>query len=74
MKLFGKALKVSGFAVPMVYSNHELHRRGLEDVFRLSREGKLSIPIGGRFPLAEAADAHRFMLSRKSTGKLLLMP
>jgi NADPH2:quinone reductase len=74
MKLFGKALKVSGFAVPMVYSNRELHRRSLDDVFRLAREGKLSIPIGGRFPLAQAAEAHRFMLSRKSTGKLLLVP
>jgi len=74
MRLFAKAIKVSGFAVPMVYGIHETHRRGVEDVFRLSREGKLRIPIGRKFPLAEAAEAHRYMLSRQSTGKLLLIP
>jgi NADPH2:quinone reductase len=74
MKLFPKALKVSGWAVPMVYSHHEVHRRGLEDVFRLSREGKLKIPVGRKFPLADAVEAHRFLQSRQSVGKLLLIP
>jgi NADPH2:quinone reductase len=72
--LFAKSLKVSGFAVPMVYSMREIHQRGVDDVFRLSREGKLKIPVGRRFSLAEAAEAHRHMLSRQSTGKLLLIP
>jgi NADPH:quinone reductase len=74
MRLFGKALRVSGFVVPMVYGMREIHRRGLEAVFRLAREGKLTIPIGGKFPLAEAAAALRFLASRRSTGKLLLFP
>ena len=74
LQLFAKSLKVSGFAVPMVYSMHEIHQRGVEDVFRLSHEGKLKIPIGRKFPLSEAAEAHRYMLSRQSTGKLLLIP
>ena len=73
-RLFAKAQKVSGFAVPMVYAMHEIHRRGLDAVFKLSREGKLTIPIGKTFPLAEAADALRFLMSRRSTGKLLLIP
>jgi NADPH:quinone reductase len=73
-QLFTKAATVSGFAVPMVYSIREIHQRGLDDVFRLSREGKLKIPVGGKFALSEAAEAHRYMLSRRSTGKLLLMP
>ena len=29
---------------------------------------------GGTFPLAQAVEAHRFVLSRKSTGKILLIP
>jgi NADPH:quinone reductase len=74
MNLFGKALKISGFAVPMVYAMHEIHRRGLDDVFRLAREDKLKVPIGRRFRLAEAADAHRYLESRQSVGKLLLLP
>jgi NADPH2:quinone reductase len=74
LKLFAKSIKVSGFAVPMVYSIREIHQRGVDDVFRLSREGKLKIPVGRKFPLSEAVEAHRYMLSRQSTGKLLLMP
>jgi NADPH:quinone reductase len=74
MSLFGKALKISGFAVPMVYGMHEIHRRGLDDVFRLAREGKLKVPIGRRFALAEAAEAVRYLQSRQSVGKVLLLP
>ncbi|MBV8773158.1 MAG: quinone oxidoreductase [Deltaproteobacteria bacterium] len=74
MRLFGNSLKVSGFAVPMVYSMSDVHQRGVDDVFRLSREGKLKIPVGKKFPLSEAPEAHRYMLSRQSTGKLLLIP
>jgi NADPH:quinone reductase len=74
MRLFGKSLKVSGFAVPMVYSMREIHQRAVNDVFRLSRQGKLKIPIGKKFPLSEATEAHKYMLSRQSTGKLLLIP
>jgi NADPH2:quinone reductase len=72
--LFPKSQKVSGFVVPMVYGMKDIHRRGLDAVFQLSREGKLTIPIGKKFPLAEAADAVRFLQSRRSTGKLLLIP
>ena len=36
--------------------------------------GELKIRIGGRFPLADAAEAHRLMETRQSTGKLLLEP
>jgi NADPH2:quinone reductase len=73
-RLFAKSLKVSGFVVPMVYGMKEIHRRGLDAVFKLARDGQLTIPIGKTFPLAEAADAVRFLQSRRSTGKLLLVP
>ncbi len=36
--------------------------------------GRLRVHVGGRFPLARAADAHRQLESRASIGKLLLMP
>jgi NADPH2:quinone reductase len=74
MSLFAKSLKVSGFVVPMVYGMHEIHRRGLDDVFRLAREGKLTVPIGKRFALADAVEALRYLESRRSVGKLLLIP
>jgi NADPH:quinone reductase len=72
--LFGKALRLSGFAVPMVYAMHEIHRRGVDDVYRLAREGKLTVPIGRKFALADAAEAMRYLQSRRSVGKLLLLP
>jgi NADPH:quinone reductase len=72
--LFGKALRLSGFAVPMVYAMHEIHRRGVDDVYRLAREGKLTVPIGRKFALADAAEALRYLQSRRSVGKLLLLP
>jgi len=74
LSLFGKAIKVSGFAVPMVYAMTEIHRRCVEEVFRLAREDKLKIPVGARFPLNEVAAAMRLLESRRSTGKLLLVP
>jgi NADPH:quinone reductase len=73
-RLFAKSQKVSGFVVPMIYGMREIHRRGLDAVFQLAREGRLTIPIGKTFALAEAAEAVRFLQSRRSTGKLLLIP
>ncbi|KXZ54386.1 hypothetical protein GPECTOR_5g464 [Gonium pectorale] len=35
-------------------------------------EGRLKLHIGGRYPLAEAAEAHRALEGRRTTGKLLL--
>jgi NADPH:quinone reductase-like Zn-dependent oxidoreductase len=53
---------------------HEVHRRGVDDVYRLAREGKLTVPIGRKFALADAAEAIRYLQSRQSVGKLLLIP
>jgi NADPH2:quinone reductase len=74
LRLFDKSLKVSGFVVPMVYGMREIHRRGLDQVFRLAREAKLTIPVDRSFPLADAVEALRYIESRRSTGKLLLLP
>lgn len=38
------------------------------------REGKLKLRIEHEFPLARAADAHRALEGRKTTGKVLLIP
>jgi NADPH2:quinone reductase len=37
-------------------------------------EGKLNVRVGARFALADAADAHRALEGRKTTGKVLLQP
>jgi len=74
MTLFQKSLKVSGFVLYTVSAMPDKHREGIDKSFQLMREGKLKLLIGKRFPLAEAAEAHRYMESRQSTGKLVLIP
>jgi NADPH2:quinone reductase len=73
-RLFPKALKVSGFVLFTASSNHELMRRGTEACFNLIKQGKLKMVIGKSFPLEQAPEAHRFMESRQSVGKLVLVP
>jgi NADPH2:quinone reductase len=36
--------------------------------------GRFRISISRRFPLAEAAEAHRLLESRGSVGKIVLLP
>lgn len=43
-------------------------------LFSLIAEGKLHMRIAKKYPLAEAAQAHRDMEARKLAGKLLLVP
>ena len=38
------------------------------------RAGDLDVRVGATFPLADAADAHRALESRSTTGKVLLLP
>ena len=43
-------------------------------LFDWVRAGKLTVKIGHRYPLADAAQAHSDIHSRRTTGKLLLLP
>lgn len=49
-----------------------LQRTG--DLFRWIQSGALKLRIEHRFPLAQAAEAHRALEGRQTTGKVLLMP
>jgi NADPH2:quinone reductase len=44
------------------------------EVFDAILEGSLRISIGGRYPLTDAGRAHQDLQSRRTTGKLLLLP
>ncbi|WP_454857740.1 quinone oxidoreductase family protein [Rhizobium binxianense] len=69
-----KSIKI-GYAV---FFDHihtpELYRTHSAQLFDWIATGKLKARIGGEYPLAEAARAHADMESRKTTGKLLLIP
>jgi NADPH2:quinone reductase len=45
-----------------------------QDLFGWIAAGDLSVHIGGRYPLEEAKRAHDDLESRRTTGKLLLIP
>jgi NADPH2:quinone reductase len=56
-----------------VASHADVVRRA-GDLFSWIEAGTLNVKIGKTFPLADAANAHREMESRRSTGKIILLP
>jgi NADPH2:quinone reductase len=45
-----------------------------DDLFDVVGRGAVTIRIDQRYPLAEAAQAHRDLEARKTTGSTVLMP
>jgi NADPH2:quinone reductase len=58
--------------VDYVSTREELERRS-GDLFGWIADGSLQVRIGARVPLAEAAEAHRMIEGRATTGKTLLV-
>ena len=56
-----------------IAAREELEQRS-RDVFEWIAAGKLKLSIEHVYPLSEAAQAHRDLEARKTTGKLLLIP
>jgi len=56
-----------------VVTRAELEARA-DAIFSLVAEGSLKLRIEHTYPLADAAQAHRDLEGRKTTGKLLLLP
>jgi NADPH:quinone reductase len=73
LQLIFKNQAVLGFALVTLLSPEAL-RRDLETLFRMAQDGRLRVQLGGRFALADAASAHRALESRKTAGKLVLVP
>lgn len=59
-------------------NNYIIARQELEwrasDLFRWIQEGALDVRVGATFPLGQAGEAHKELESRRTTGKLLLIP
>ena len=51
----------------------ELLRRS-SDLFQWIGDGELEVRIGAEFPLSDAAEAHRALEGRATTGKVILLP
>ncbi len=72
------ALKGSLYVTRPVLMAHTANRANLEEMsaelFRMVASGKVRIPIERRYPLAEAAQAHRDLEARRTTGSSVLLP
>jgi len=44
------------------------------ELFAAVEDGTLDVRVGARYPLADAAEAHRALEGRRTTGKVLLVP
>ncbi|CAN2211599.1 Qor NADPH,quinone reductase and related Zn-dependent oxidoreductases [Candidatus Nanopelagicaceae bacterium] len=65
---------VSGFWLANCFASKEMLGDVIAELFKLVAVGKLKPVIGGTYPLNEAAGAHRAMLARETTGKIVLKP
>ncbi|MFF1677087.1 quinone oxidoreductase family protein [Streptomyces sp. NPDC058256] len=72
-ELYPTALSVAGFSILTLALTAPGELRAIaERAFRTVVDGVASLPVTAEFALAEAAEAHRLMGTRTSTGKLLL--
>ncbi len=72
------ALKGSLYITRPSLLAHQANRRNLDEMsaelFRMVGSGKIRIEIDQRYPLAQAAQAHRDLEARRTTGSSLLLP
>jgi NADPH2:quinone reductase len=73
--LVGRNIGVHGFYLGrLIGRDPELVARAAKDVLRLWEGGAVRPIVGAELPLEEAAEAHRLIESRQSTGKVVLIP
>lgn len=65
---------ISGFWLANCFGKKEMMNDVIEELFALVSSGKLKPVIGGNYPLDKASEAHNAMLSRSTTGKIVLRP
>jgi NADPH2:quinone reductase len=70
---FNQNQSIKGFALLPLLNAISLHHE-LFRLFDLAQSGTLKVLIGGRYPLEQAAEAHRVLENRLTTGKVVLIP
>lgn len=72
--LMARNQSVIGFFLPQVMREPSLIESTMKELLMYVGRGDLRLQIGGVYPLKEAANVHRLMQGRKTTGKLILKP
>lgn len=72
--LMGGSKTITGFWLAHCFGKKELLNDVIVELFALVKEGKLKPVVGTSFPLSQAAQAHKAMLARETSGKITLDP
>ena len=73
-QLMARSTAVIGFWLVHVLQRPTMFAQTITSLLELLSKGELRAIVGGTYPLAGAADAHRALLDRSSVGKLVLDP
>lgn len=65
---------IAGFWLANCFAKKEMLGDVIAELFDLVAKGKLTPVIGASYPLEDAAEAHKAMLARSTTGKIVLKP
>jgi synaptic vesicle membrane protein VAT-1 len=72
--LMNRNKSVSGVHIGRLWDQLDMLGQELREVLALWEAGRISPRIDTTYPFASAADAHRRILSRQNTGKIVLTP
>jgi NADPH2:quinone reductase len=74
-RLVGRNVSAVGFYLGRLMGfRPDLVREEVHELLALWRRGAIRPVVGGEYPLEQANDAHDFIASRRSTGKVVLVP
>jgi NADPH2:quinone reductase len=71
--LIGQNQTLKGMALVPLLTPENL-KTDLAQLFALAVDGRLQVSIGAQYALEDAAQAHRAMEARETTGKVILLP
>lgn len=72
-RMLGDNQSIKGFSLLPLLTPRRL-REDLGELFDLAATGRLTVVEGSRFPLDQAAEAHRTIEERRAVGKVVLVP
>lgn len=67
-------LILQGFGLASYFEKPDLMQEAYQYLYSQAATGKLKVHVGQSFPLKDAAEAHRQMENRQTTGKTVLIP
>ena len=72
LRLMSKNAAIIGVSLGRLQSKPALLQREMNELFEMYAAAKIKPMVGKRFPLADAAAAHRYIHDRKNIGKVVL--